>query len=120
MPLMATAIFVFLLYCVLDVALSDAERIRNFPKLVWLALVVLLPVIGGVAWLVAGRPEGGRNPGGGAVRRIPPPPRSHGSGGPGPRRPPRPPSTRGPKGPDDDPEFLRRLSEDLRRPNDDD
>lgn len=119
MPIVSVAIFVFLLYCVLDVALSPSDDVRNFPKLVWLVLVVLLPVIGGVAWLVAGRPErSGRAPGGGPPAGRTAPPR----GTPGGYRPQAPPPSGGsrrPRGPDDDPEFLRRLGENLDRPEDD-
>jgi hypothetical protein len=50
--------FGFVLYCVLDLVLTDESRVRNLPKLVWLLLIVIVPLIGGIAWLVGGRPEG--------------------------------------------------------------
>lgn len=110
------AILAFTLYCVLDVALTGGDRVRTLPKWTWLLLVVIAPVIGGVIWLVAGRP-----------RPEPPEPgarRSHPSTRPGPARgtrssPPGGRPTRPPRGPDDDPEFLRRLDERLRRRDDD-
>ncbi|MCW2501260.1 MAG: hypothetical protein JWN87_2936 [Frankiales bacterium] len=49
-----------LVYCVLNVVTTPEGECRNLPKLVWLVLVVLLPIAGGIAWLVAGRPVGRR------------------------------------------------------------
>jgi hypothetical protein len=118
-------IFGFLLYCVLDVALTSDDRVRNLPKLVWLLLVILVPIIGGIAWLVAGRPEAhGAAPGGDrpVANRGPHPHPStqprRAPGGPGASRagPARPPSA--PKGPDDDPEFIKQLERRLRRDDD--
>ena len=45
-------------YCVLNVITTPEEQVRNLPKLLWLLLVLLFPLVGGVAWLVAGRPQG--------------------------------------------------------------
>lgn len=47
-----------LIYCVLNIVTSPAEQVRHLPKLVWLLLVIAVPIVGGVAWLVAGRPAG--------------------------------------------------------------
>jgi hypothetical protein len=46
-----------LVYCVLNVITTPEDQVRNLPKLLWLAIVILLPLVGGVAWLVAGRPQ---------------------------------------------------------------
>lgn len=45
-----------LVYCVLNVITTPPEACRNLPKMVWLVLVILFPLVGGIAWLVAGRP----------------------------------------------------------------
>jgi hypothetical protein len=45
-----------LVFCLVDCLQTDTHRVRNLPKLVWVLLIVVLPVIGGIAWLVAGRP----------------------------------------------------------------
>ena len=42
----------------IDVLRTPAERVRTLPKPVWLVLVVLLPLLGGTAWFVLGRPKG--------------------------------------------------------------
>ena len=47
-----------LVYCVLNVVTTPESEVRNLPKLTWLLLVVVLPLAGGIAWLVAGRPAG--------------------------------------------------------------
>ncbi|KQX61616.1 PLD nuclease N-terminal domain-containing protein [Angustibacter sp. Root456] len=76
---------VLVVYCLIDLWQADRERVRLLPKPVWVLLILVIPLIGGVAWLLAGRPEAmGRD---GAGRRGPQPPR----------------------GPDDDPDFLRGL-----------
>ena len=50
------AILALWLFCLIDVIVTDDYRIRNMPKSVWVLVVVLLPTVGSVAWLVAGRP----------------------------------------------------------------
>lgn len=84
-----------LVYCLIDCIQSDSDRIRNLPKIVWVMLIVFVPVIGGVAWLVAGRPER-------APRGRAPWPSTATAGFPEYERP-------RPVAPDDDPEFLAGL-----------
>ena len=79
----------FLIYCVFDVLGSDARRRRGLPAVVWLLVVLLLPVVGGVVWLLVSRWS------------------AHGGGTSG--------RDRGPVAPDDDPEFLFRLDQERRR-----
>ena len=62
----------------------SADRVRNAPRLVWVLVILLLPLLGPLAYFVWGRP-------------LPPPQ----EGGPVRRGKPRPTS------PDDDPDFLR-------------
>ncbi len=50
-----------LVYCVLNVITTPEGDCRNLPKLLWLFLVIILPLAGGIAWLVAGRPVGPAN-----------------------------------------------------------
>jgi hypothetical protein len=47
-----------LVYCVLNIITTPEGAVRNLPKPVWLVLVIILPLVGGIAWLVAGRPVG--------------------------------------------------------------
>ncbi len=41
----------------LNVITTPDAEVRNLPKVLWLLLVLLFPVVGAVAWLVAGRPQ---------------------------------------------------------------
>jgi len=47
-----------LVYCMLNVITTPDHEVRNLPKLLWLVLVLFVPIVGAVAWLVAGRPQG--------------------------------------------------------------
>jgi Phospholipase_D-nuclease N-terminal len=95
------------LYAIFDALTAPPERVRRLPKAVWVIIVLLLLDIGAIAWFIWGRPRAGTDPG---MRQLPfgrP-----GYGG---------PRTSRSVAPDDDPEFLKRLRENLRRDaNDDD
>ncbi|AEF42922.1 PLD nuclease N-terminal domain-containing protein [Hoyosella subflava] len=54
--LIVTAVWII---CLIDVITTDEHRVRNMPKIAWILLVVILPLAGGVAWVVAGRPNDG-------------------------------------------------------------
>jgi hypothetical protein len=45
-----------LIFCVIDLIQSPEGEIRNLPKWAWLILIIILPLVGCIAWLVAGRP----------------------------------------------------------------
>ena len=49
-----------LVYCVLNVITTPEDQVRNLPKLFLLVLVIFIPIVGGIAWLVAGRPQAGQ------------------------------------------------------------
>lgn len=49
-------------FCVIDVITTPDGTCRNLPKVAWLLIVLLLPEIGSIAWLVAGRPWSGTAP----------------------------------------------------------
>nr|WP_202628129.1 PLD nuclease N-terminal domain-containing protein [Cellulomonas sp. APG4] len=86
-----------LVYCLIDCIQADSLRIRNLSKTTWVFLIVLLPIAGAVAWLVAGRPE--RAP----AQRSVPWPATRTAGFPEYERP------RPARGPDDDEAFLADL-----------
>ena len=83
------AILGLTVYAVVDCVQTEDHRVRVLPKALWVLVILLLPLLGPVVWLVAGRPE---QPGSGTPRFR------------GPTRRDGPP-----RGPDDDPDFLRRL-----------
>lgn len=70
------------IYSALDCVQTKTIAVKHLPKLMWIVLIVLIPWVGPLAWLLAGR-----------ERSLPPRRR----GDPGPR------------GPEDDPDFLRNL-----------
>ncbi|WP_129841187.1 PLD nuclease N-terminal domain-containing protein [Streptomyces sp. RFCAC02] len=79
------------IYALVDCISSDDEDVRHLPKLLWIALIVLAPLLGALAWILVGRrrrtPSGGR----GSVQWV---------------------------APDDNPEFLRSLGDGARRDDD--
>jgi len=80
------------IYALIDCIQTDESQVRGLPKFGWIALIVLVAIVGPVAWLVAGRARTGGS-------RLPLP----GGRARGAAERPRP------LAPDDDPEFLGRL-----------
>lgn len=89
-----------LVYCLIDCIQTDSVLVRNLSKTTWVFVIILVPVAGAVAWLVAGRPE--RRAAGPTV----PWPATRTAGFPEYERPA---SARAPRGPDDDAAFLAGL-----------
>jgi len=99
----AVGVVAFTIYALVDLFMTHAPRVRAFPKPVWIAVVVALPVIGPILWLVLGKSKPR------STKRY--------SGG---------------RAPDDDPSFLgsldqespedriRRLEEELRKLDEED
>ena len=89
-----------LVYCLVDCVQTPDGAHRNLPKWGWIVLILLLPLIGSIAWLVAGRPD--------RRRADVPWPSTRTAGFPEYERP------RAGRGrslaPDDDPEFLAGLA----------
>lgn len=77
-----------MIYALVDCARSDDREVRGLPRPLWF-LVILVPLVGGIAWLVYGAPRG---PGGGPAGRTAP----------------------RVVAPDDDPEFLSSLEQKAR------
>jgi len=73
------------IYTAIDAIQTEDAGVQHLPKIFWIALIVLVPWVGAIAWLVAGKQRGPLN--GRMGPRYPAPPR----------------------GPDDDPDFLRGL-----------
>jgi len=82
-----TVILIFFwVYCIFDVISTDEMLCRNLPKTAWLIVVIVLPDVGGLAWLLLGRPaHAGFRIGDTTARRS------------------------GSRGPDDDPSFGRSM-----------
>ncbi len=63
-------LLMFWLFCIFDLISTDSILVRNLPKGTWLFLVIFFPMVGGMAWVVLGRPEGAGMSLGGR-RRLP-------------------------------------------------
>lgn len=70
-----------LIYCAVECIQTPKHRVRVLSKTAWLAIILLLPLIGGGLWMAFGRA----------------------------RRQPQAPQRSGPRAPDDDPDFLRKV-----------
>jgi len=57
------AAIAFTIYALVDLVMTQSRKVRAFPKPVWIALIVALPIIGPILWLVIGKaqPRGSRN-----------------------------------------------------------
>ncbi|MGB7980784.1 MAG: PLD nuclease N-terminal domain-containing protein [Candidatus Nanopelagicales bacterium] len=50
-----------LVFCVIDILQTPEHATRNLSKGWWLVLVIIVPLIGGIGWLVAGRAQRDRS-----------------------------------------------------------
>lgn len=83
-----------LVYCLIECLQSPPSQIRGMSKVGWVMLIVVVPFVGGIAWLVAGRP----------LKPAPDPWQSRLTGFPPPAG-----TATAPRGPEDDPEFLAEI-----------
>ncbi len=75
-------------FALADCVQTEDEKVKGLPKWAWIVLIVLIPWVGPITWLFVGKERSG---GTGRQQR------------------------KGPMAPDEDPDFLRRLDEDIRR-----
>ncbi|GAB3971415.1 PLD nuclease N-terminal domain-containing protein [Plantactinospora veratri] len=76
---------------------AEEDEIRALPRFAWVLIILFFPLVGSIAWFVAGRPVRTERPGAG--------------GRPAGGRPAGGRDRRPPLAPDDDPEFLRSLDD---------
>ena len=55
--LMAAAAFAVWIYCLIDVAQTREDEIRNLNKGAWIMIVLFFSVPGAIGWFVFGRPQ---------------------------------------------------------------
>jgi hypothetical protein len=53
--LFSIAVFTIVLGAIIDIITRPDWQVKHLPKMVWIILVILLPLIGSIAWFVAGR-----------------------------------------------------------------
>lgn len=49
------ALIALTVYALVDLFVTQANRVRSFPKPVWIALIVVLPLVGPLLWLFVGK-----------------------------------------------------------------
>jgi hypothetical protein len=89
---------VLLVVCLMDAVQTPEGSMRNLPKWAWVVLIIVVPIVGPVAWLVAGRPR--------RRQRTAPWPSTRTAGFPEYERP-----TSAMRAPDDNPEFLASIKQ---------
>jgi ABC-type Na+ efflux pump permease subunit len=46
------------IFVIIDLVLIDKRRVRAFPKVLWVLIIVLVPLVGALLWLLVGRQWG--------------------------------------------------------------
>lgn len=92
-------VFALWVYCLVDVIGRGDGEVRHLPKLWWIVLILLFPLVGSIAWLAVGRPQPAGRSSSAHERAAPQFPEYD--------RPGRAAATR----PDDDEEFLSKVRE---------
>ena len=61
MPFLSLILLALMIVTLIDVITRDESQVRYLPRLVWILLVVLVPLVGAIIWWAVGReyPEGG-------------------------------------------------------------
>ncbi|MGW4647132.1 PLD nuclease N-terminal domain-containing protein [Kitasatospora sp. NPDC004289] len=58
-PLLVLALWV---WAFIDCLTTPEEEVRYLPKVIWIIIVLLFPLVGSIAWLVAGKQRGALRP----------------------------------------------------------
>jgi hypothetical protein len=67
----SVVVFVVWVFTLVDLAQSPGHRVRTLPKVAWVVVVLLFPVLGSAAWFVLGRPQTARRQPGAYERHAP-------------------------------------------------
>ncbi|GEK87081.1 hypothetical protein GCM10007198_27960 [Microbacterium aerolatum] len=68
MPFVSLLILALMIGALIDVITRDQSQVKHLPKMVWVILVVLIPLIGSILWFTLGREYG---EGGVSLPRMP-------------------------------------------------
>jgi hypothetical protein len=47
----------FWAYCLIDAIMTPQDELRSLTTMSWALLITVLPIVGAIAWLLAGRPD---------------------------------------------------------------
>lgn len=67
MPFLTILTIAVMVFALVDIIVRPDDEVKHLPKLVWVILVVILPIVGSIVWFVAGREYAG---GGISMRRM--------------------------------------------------
>lgn len=59
MPYLGLLVMVVWVLCLIDVIRADEHQVRHLPKMLWLMIVIILPLVGSMLWVLLGRPDDG-------------------------------------------------------------
>ena len=51
--------FALMVYCLIECIGTPEGSLRNLPKVAWVFIILLFPLVGSIAWLAVGRPDTG-------------------------------------------------------------
>ena len=68
MPFLSILVLALMIGALIDVITRDDSQVKHLPKMVWVIIVVLLPLIGSILWFILGREYG---EGGVSMPRMP-------------------------------------------------
>jgi hypothetical protein len=55
--LLGVLLLLFWIWALIDCIAADKTQVRNLPKLAWIVIVVVLAALGGLLWVLIGRPD---------------------------------------------------------------
>ncbi len=58
MPILTLLIIALMIGALIDIITRDSSLVRFLPKMAWIILVILLPLIGSILWFAIGREYG--------------------------------------------------------------
>lgn len=58
MPILSILILALMIGALVDIITRENFQVKHLPKMAWIIIVILLPVIGSVLWFVIGREYG--------------------------------------------------------------
>lgn len=58
--ILGTAYLVLIGAALIDIITRDESRVRHLPKLMWVVIVILLPLVGSIVWFAVGHDWGTR------------------------------------------------------------
>lgn len=68
MPFISILVIALMIFALIDVITRDDSQVKHLPKMVWVIIVILLPLIGSALWFGLGREYAG---GGISMPRMP-------------------------------------------------